>query len=198
MLGGGMIESGIRRIGLEQEMFFVNRAWRPAPVVLEVLEETEGPFMPELGLFNYEANIETRTLDGHCFSDLEKRIDEVVSEARRAAKKVDSEVLLTGLLPTPTKSDLSLDNITPKSRYYVRRSAHAMRTAKWLPCVAPDPNDPDVLRVGRTIARLFALQFFHLLGFRSVKDEGDTRVVHRRGFDEAGFVARRPTPEHLR
>ena len=187
-----MIESGIRRIGLEQEMFFVNRAWRPAPVALEVLEEAEGPFMLELALFNREANIEPRTLDGHCFSDLEKRIDEVVSEARRAAKKVDSGVILTGILLTLTKSDMSFDNIIPKSRYYALRSAHATRIAKWLPGVAQDPNDPDVLRVDRTIARLFALQFFHLLGFRSVKDEGDTLVVRRRRFDEARFVARRP------
>ncbi|MBT4187704.1 MAG: hypothetical protein HOE14_10885, partial [Gemmatimonadales bacterium] len=123
MLDAGMIESGIRRIGLEQEMFFVNRGWRPAPVALEVLEEAEGPFTPELALFNFEANIEPRTLDGHCFSDLEKRIDEVVSEARRAAKKVDSEVILTGILPTLTKSDMSLDNITPKARYHALNDA---------------------------------------------------------------------------
>ncbi|MBT6695223.1 MAG: aspartoacylase [Gemmatimonadales bacterium] len=81
---------------------------------------------------------------------------------------------------------------------YALRSAHAGRIARGLPGVAQDSKDPDVLRVNRRIARLFALQFFHLLGFRSVKDEGDTLVVRRRRFDEARFIARGPTPEHLR
>ena len=38
MLENGLIESGVRRFGCEQEMFLVNRAWRPAPVAMEVLE----------------------------------------------------------------------------------------------------------------------------------------------------------------
>jgi CBS domain-containing protein len=123
MLDSGMIETGIRRIGLEQEMFFVNRGWRPAPVALDVLEEAEGPFTPELALFNFEANMEPMTLEGRCFWALEKRIDEVVTEARRAAAVFDSEVILTGILPTLTKSDMSLDNITPKPRYYALNDA---------------------------------------------------------------------------
>ena len=33
-----MIESAIKRIGTEQELFLVDRGWRPNPVSLEVLE----------------------------------------------------------------------------------------------------------------------------------------------------------------
>ena len=39
MLHSGQIESGITRIGAEQEMFLVDRHLRPAPVSLEVLKE---------------------------------------------------------------------------------------------------------------------------------------------------------------
>ena len=35
MLDEGLIESGVRRFGCEQEMFLVNEAWRAAPVFSE-------------------------------------------------------------------------------------------------------------------------------------------------------------------
>ena len=35
MLNEGMIEEGIRRIGAEQEMFLIDRNWRPANAALE-------------------------------------------------------------------------------------------------------------------------------------------------------------------
>jgi len=51
--------------------------------------------------------------------------------------------------------------------------------------------------VNRRVARIYALQLFHLLGFRSVEDTGDHLVVRRRRFDEARFIARGPSPEKL-
>ena len=38
MLDKGMIESGKRRIGAEQEMFIINRAQKPANKALEILD----------------------------------------------------------------------------------------------------------------------------------------------------------------
>lgn len=125
MLQDGMIESGVRRIGLEQEMFLVNQGWRPAPVSLQVLERLDGPYTTELALFNLEANVEPRLLTGRCFSTLEARIDELVGEVRRAAADADADVALVGILPTLTKSDLTLANITPRARY------HALNEALW-------------------------------------------------------------------
>ena len=123
MLETGMIESGIRRLGLEQEMFFVNRGWRPAPVALEVLDRVGEQFTTELALFNFEANLEPLELHGGCFGRLEARINELVEEAREAANLSDADVVLTGILPTLSKSDMSLDNITPKTRYYALNEA---------------------------------------------------------------------------
>lgn len=123
MIRDGMIESGVRRIGMEQEMFLVNEGWRPAPVAIEVLERLDGPFTTELALFNLEANLEPRLLEGRCFSAMEDRVTELVAEVRKAAAPSGAQVVLTGILPTLTKTDLSLDNITPRPRYHALNEA---------------------------------------------------------------------------
>ena len=124
LLAEGHIESGIRRFGAEQEMFLVNEAWRPAPVAVEVLEDLDDePFTTELARFNLEANLSPRVLEGTCFSDMHAELDEYVGRVRAAARRHDSEVMLTGILPTLAKSDLSLDNITPRARYYALNDA---------------------------------------------------------------------------
>lgn len=123
MLQGGMIERGVRRIGAEQEMFLVNRGWRPATVALDVLERLEGPYTTELALFNLEANLEPRLLEGRCFSDMEARLSELVEGAREAAAGSEADVALVGILPTLSKSDLSMDNITPRARYFALNEA---------------------------------------------------------------------------
>jgi len=119
ILAEGLIESGIRRFGAEQEMFLVNEAWRPAPVAVQVLEElNEEPFTTELARFNLEANLSPRVLEGSCFADMHTELDGYVARVRDAARKQGAEVVLTGILPTLAKSDLSLENITPRARYY--------------------------------------------------------------------------------
>jgi hypothetical protein len=58
MHSSGMIESGVRRIGAEQEMFLVDRAARPALTAMQILDQIDDPrFTHELGLFNLEANL---------------------------------------------------------------------------------------------------------------------------------------------
>jgi CBS domain-containing protein len=123
MVQDDMFESGIRRIGAEQEMFLVNPGWRPAPVSTEVLDRLEGPFTTELALFNLEANVEPEVLEGGCFSRIEARVQELVDQVRAAASESNARVALVGILPTLTKSDLSLENITPRARYYALNEA---------------------------------------------------------------------------
>jgi CBS domain-containing protein len=117
MLDHGCFETGIRRIGAEQEMFLVNEAYRPAPVALEILKRLEGPYTTELALYNLEVNIEPRLLEGACFTSLEQRVRELVEGARAVAKEIGADVILTGMLPTLAKSDVTLLNITPNERY---------------------------------------------------------------------------------
>ncbi len=131
MLAEGRFESGVRRMGVEQEMFLVNEGWRPMPAALEVLERLDGPFGTELALFNLEANVEPRLLTKRCFSDLEKRLDTLIGEVRRAAEEVGAQVVLTGILPTLSKSDVTLDNLTPINRFRALDAAlSAMRNGE--------------------------------------------------------------------
>ncbi len=119
MLENGLIESGVRRFGCEQEMFLVNRAWRPAPVAMEVLERLDGEaFTTELARFNLEMNVEPMVLGGACLSTLQESIEELLDMAREAASEEGADVVLAGILPTLGKSDLTLDNISPMPRYY--------------------------------------------------------------------------------
>lgn len=123
MLDAGMIESGIRRIGAEQEFFLVGRGWRPASKGVEVLERLGEPFTPELARFNLEVNLEPAILEGDAFHRIEARLEALLAQAREAAQAEGADICLTGILPTLTKSDLTLDNITPRARYYALNDA---------------------------------------------------------------------------
>ena len=124
LLSEGLIESGIRRFGAEQEMFLVNDGWRPAPVAVEVLAELEDPaFTTELARFNLEANLSPRVLEGSCFTDMQEEVDRLVGEVRTAAARHHARVALSGILPTLAKSDLAMENITPRARYYALNEA---------------------------------------------------------------------------
>ena len=81
---------------------------------------------------------------------------------------------------------------------YVLRCLGADRFAHLLPGVERDPDFPDALVVDKGVARWYALQLFHLLGFRRQEDIGDRLVLRRRRFDDARYVRRGPHPEPLR
>jgi len=119
MLADDVIESGVRRIGAEQEMFLVDRSMGPAMTAVPVLETLGDPhFTTELGKFNIEANLTPRMLEKDGLSQLEKEIETLLAKARRAADVHDSGILLAGILPTIKKRDLSIDSITPELRYH--------------------------------------------------------------------------------
>jgi len=119
MLEHDRIESGVRRIGAEQEMFLVDRSMRPASLAVEVLERARDQRLTsEIARFNLEANLSPRVLTGHCFRQMERELKQLISHARKTAADFGADVLLAGILPTLQKSDLTLENITPVARYY--------------------------------------------------------------------------------
>ncbi len=118
LLDADLIESGVRRIGAEQEMFLVDRQMRPAPVAVELLARAAEPRLThEIGLFNLEANLLPRQFGNLCLSEMETELHELVATARAAAQECGADVLLCGILPTLRQSDLTLDNLTPNPRY---------------------------------------------------------------------------------
>ena len=129
MLQDGRVESGITRIGAEQEMFLIDRYLRPAPVSLEVLKQAnDSRLTTEIARFNLEANLTPLDLSDNCFTRMEEELSEVIALARESAATQNADVLLSGILPTLHKSDLTLDNITPVPRYYeLNRGVMGMR-----------------------------------------------------------------------
>ncbi len=118
MLDDGMIESDIRRIGAEQELFLLDSSFRPAPLALKMLENIEDyRFTTELAIFNLEFNLEPLVYGGNCLGEMERSINELVEVARGAAAEENGHVMLTGILPTLQKSDLGMDSMTPMPRY---------------------------------------------------------------------------------
>ncbi|MEO8436440.1 MAG: hypothetical protein ABI596_16195, partial [Pyrinomonadaceae bacterium] len=118
MIETGRCETGVVRIGAEQEMFLVDRNMRPAPVSLEVLDRAhDSRLTTEIARFNLEANLTPLPLSGSCFSLMEQELDELVGLVRNSARPLCAEVLLSGILPTLKKSDLTLENLTPLPRY---------------------------------------------------------------------------------
>lgn len=118
MLERGMFETGVHRIGAEQELFLVDEHWQPARLALEVLEALDDPhFGPELGLFNLELNAEPVELGGDSLGRLERGIEEALKNAQQAAAGVGARLALTGILPTLSTEDLDLGSMTPEPRY---------------------------------------------------------------------------------
>lgn len=125
----GMIESGIRRIGAEQEMFLVDQTLSVAPVSTEVLATANDPRLTtELAKFNLEANLTPQEFGGGCLRRLETELDDVIGVARKAAAVHGAKIVLVGILPTLRKPDLEMSNMTPLPRYYaLNRAMQRMR-----------------------------------------------------------------------
>ena len=119
MIQQGLFESGVRRIGAEQEMFLLDDTWRPARGVLQVLDRLarDRHYTTELGQFQLEANCDPQVLGGDGLARLHAQLDELVERARAAAGELGMGVVLMGILPTMRKSDLGLDNMVPSARY---------------------------------------------------------------------------------
>ncbi len=119
MLKNDCIESGITRIGAEQEMFLIDRYLRPAPVSLEVLKHAhDARLTTEIARFNLEANLTPLKLENDCFTRMQQELATLIDLARNSAATQGADVLLSGILPTLQKSDLTLDNLTPVARYH--------------------------------------------------------------------------------
>jgi CBS domain-containing protein/gamma-glutamylcysteine synthetase len=118
MIAEGLFETGVRRIGAEQEMFLIDKAWTPAPASLKLIERLKDPhFTTELGLFQLEANCDPQPFSGDGLSLMEKQLDDLMEKTRAAAEELGLDAVLMGILPTMRKSDLGLDNMVPSPRY---------------------------------------------------------------------------------
>ncbi|PSQ86017.1 MAG: hypothetical protein BRD42_06670 [Bacteroidetes bacterium QS_3_64_15] len=124
MLHENMFETGMRRIGAEQELFMVDQRGEPAPVIEEVLERnTDERIVTELTRFNVEFNMDPLQYGDDCFARMETTTTELIEKVRGLTQQVDSEIAMTGILPTAHLSDFALDYMTPRPRYYALNDA---------------------------------------------------------------------------
>ncbi|MSP60772.1 MAG: CBS domain-containing protein [Myxococcales bacterium] len=118
MLAEGLFETGVRRIGAEQEMFLIDSTWGPARGALKMLELLKDEhYTTELGQFQLEANCDPQLFTGDGLSRMQAQLDDLVDRARKAASELAMNVVLMGILPTMRKADLGLDNMVPSPRY---------------------------------------------------------------------------------
>jgi CBS domain-containing protein len=133
MLERGLFESGVRRVGAEQELFLVDSNLRPKACVLQVLKHLEGlPFTTELAQFNLETNLSPQRLGAGCLARMQSELEELLGKARAAAAAEQAQILMCGILPTLEKAHLGLEWMTPIPRYYqLNRSMVALRNGKF-------------------------------------------------------------------
>lgn len=119
MLENDWFEDDIIRIGAEQEMCLIDKAFKPALKAMDVLDKLKEHkwVETELAQFNLECNLTPRTFGGNSLSLMEKELKGYLNIIKEKANEIDTEILLTGILPTLRKSDLAFENLTPKKRY---------------------------------------------------------------------------------
>jgi CBS domain-containing protein/gamma-glutamylcysteine synthetase len=118
MLADGAFERGVSRIGAEQELFLVDKAYHPAPGAMKILQRIgDSHFTTELGLFNLEANADPQPFAGGGLRAMEKQLTELYAKVRATAAEFEMQPVLAGILPTIGKTDLHLRNMVPNPRY---------------------------------------------------------------------------------
>lgn len=120
MLDHDIFESGITRIGAEQEMVLVNnKTLKPSPIAPEAIEKMKDKkwLETELAKFNLEICLDPLQFKDDCFRKLQNQIVSRLQHISSGLKEWDTSLILTGILPTFRKFDLDMHNLTPKKRY---------------------------------------------------------------------------------
>lgn len=124
MIEKDWFETGQMHIGAEQEFCLIGKHFKPITKATEVLQKLNHPsFTTELGQFNIEANLAPQAFKADCFSKIEGELNTLLSKLDPVCQELGIDYLLTGILPTLRKFDLSLENITPLDRYYALAEA---------------------------------------------------------------------------
>ena len=119
MIDNNLFETGIQRVGAEQELCIVDKDYRPSTKALEILEKiNDSHYTTELALFNLEINLDPFELKDNCFSDIEKQLTALLEKGYKVAENTENnKIILAGILPTLRKKDLIFKNVTPFKRY---------------------------------------------------------------------------------
>ena len=118
MLANNQFETGVSRIGAEQEFCLVDKYFKPSKNALEVLQKVEDThFTPELARYNLEINLDPFLLKDNCFSKMERHLKRLLKKADDAAQTFNEKIILTGILPSIDFRAVQIEYMTPKQRY---------------------------------------------------------------------------------
>ena len=119
MLERGMFETHPRRLGAEQELILVDRAYRPAPVADELLERVHDPrVVVEIARFNLEFNCDPVEIGPGCLDALAAQVVGLYNKVADVGAMIGVRPLMTGICPTVELGQLTRENISPRDRYY--------------------------------------------------------------------------------
>jgi CBS domain-containing protein len=124
MIQNNLLEDKQPRIGVEQEIYLIDRYWKPNPVVMDVLKNITDPhFVTEFASFNAEINLEPLLFENDAFSKLHHELESKINLLTNACADCDSKALLVGILPNLQEDDVNLKNMTPLLRYRLLNEA---------------------------------------------------------------------------
>tara|TARA_Y100000589_G_scaffold332017_1_gene388602 strand:+ start:1015 stop:3780 length:2766 start_codon:yes stop_codon:yes gene_type:complete len=107
------------RIGAEQEFCLIDDNFRPNAINDKIVEKIKKHgFVTEIAKFNMELNIDPINLSKNALREMENVLISKMDIAKKIAKKNDSDIIMTGILPTVRKHDLRLNNISNNQRYF--------------------------------------------------------------------------------
>lgn len=119
MLSEGLLESGITRIGAEQEFCLVNSFYKPANVGPELLPDiADEHFTTELARFNLEINLDPQELRAGGLQRLEAQLNHLLQKADDVAGGKGLQVALAGILPSIDYRSVQIENLSPARRYH--------------------------------------------------------------------------------
>lgn len=118
MVRENKFESGIHRIGAEQEFCITNRNWEPEDASEELLKAlSDKHFTTELAKYNLELNLDPQDLEEDAFERVEYQLRQLMELAQSEAEKRNLHIILTGILPTITPRHIEFEHMTPNPRF---------------------------------------------------------------------------------
>lgn len=118
MQAEGMFESGVYKIGAEQELFVLDEDYRPSLHGPEILQALNHPnFTHEVAKFTMEINLDPVLLRGGSFFAMDRQLQELVDLANRTAAGLGRKLIAIGILPTIGIGELDSKYMTPLDRY---------------------------------------------------------------------------------
>lgn len=105
-------------VGLELEMWLIDRNGEPLPQNQKLLEALSDPLLvPELSKYNVELNAHPEPIKPGSLKRLEKQLKDYRIHLQRSMAQLDGHILTIGSLPTLRDSLLNLEHMSEYDRY---------------------------------------------------------------------------------